>query len=60
MKNKQLKLDQLKINSFLTSIKDETLETVKGGEPYFTIKVCESLGKECITHLCPVTQVGCI
>ena len=66
MKKKQLKLDQLKIDSFLTSLSEDTLDTVKGGEPYFTIAVCETLGKECISHHCtvivgcPVTKEGCI
>ncbi|MGB3467083.1 MAG: pinensin family lanthipeptide [Cyclobacteriaceae bacterium] len=65
MQKKQLKLSQFKIDSFLTTLEDETMETVKGGEPYFTIAVCETAGKECLTHHCtviigcPVTKVGC-
>lgn len=50
MKSKSLKIDQLNVKSFVTSLSANLADTVKGGQTY-----------DCPppSYTCPRTQVGC-
>ncbi len=56
-KRMKLDLEQLKVQSFVTSLKDEEKADVKGGSNYFKC----SQGAPCDTEFvsCPDTEVGC-
>ena len=55
MKRKSLKLETLKVQSFVTGMKDEQIKTIKGGEHTFD-PVCASKVDACLRTIADVCQ----